>query len=65
MNCIRLAEVMPEDGEIILSLHYQEGLVASPGRVKVERKLDPRQDILFILLRVESPVAHLTLTWQK
>lgn len=62
---IRLADVVPENGEVILSLHYQQGLVAAPARVEVEPCLDPRQDIPFIRLRVAAPVAHLTLHWHR
>jgi hypothetical protein len=67
MSRIRLADVVPnKDGEVLLSLHYQEGLCASPARVEVERdKRDPNQDIPFIRLKVNAPVAHLTLIWQK
>jgi hypothetical protein len=67
LNRIRLAEMVPEDGVVVLSLHYQDGLLASPGRVKVEPELETeaRQDIHFILLRLDAPVAHLTLTWSR
>jgi hypothetical protein len=67
LNRIRLAEVVPEDGVVVLSLHYQDGLIASPSRVKVEREreTEARQDIHFILLRMDAPVAHLTLTWSR
>jgi hypothetical protein len=62
---IALADVEPEDGEVVLSLHFQEGFVASPNRVSVERHLDSRDPIPFIRLRMDAPVAHLTLTWQR
>jgi hypothetical protein len=63
---VRLADVVPENGVIILSLHYQKGLIASPDRVKVEEPgPDPRQDIPLVRLRVDAPVAHLTLVWEK
>jgi hypothetical protein len=62
---IILLDLVPEDGVIVLSLHYQTGLRASPGRVAIERELDPRDAIPFIRLRVREPVARLTLTWQR
>jgi hypothetical protein len=81
LSRVRLADVVPEDGEVVLSLHYQAGLVASPARVKVEPTSGAREDgqdgqvgvgvvlqyedIPFIRLKVSSPVAHLTLVWQK
>jgi hypothetical protein len=64
MSRIRLADVRPEDGVIELSLHFQEGLVASPGRVQI-RRLQKGDNIPFVQLTVEAPVAHLTLVWQK
>ena len=65
LSKICLADVQPEDGVVILSLHFQEGLTASPGRVKVTRPEGELRDIPFVVLHVESPVAHLTLVWQK
>jgi hypothetical protein len=67
LNRIRLAEVVPEDGVVVLSLHYQDGLLALPSRVKVDRdcKAEALQDIHFILLRMDAPVAHLTLSWSR
>ncbi len=60
---IALADVIPEDGKVVLSLHYQAGLRASPSRVQVEREPDPRDPIPFIRLCVPGPVTRLTLTW--
>lgn len=62
---IVLADVIPEDGKIVLSLHYQSGLMASPNRVQIEREPDPFDPIPFIRLRVPDPVAVLTLTWDE
>jgi len=61
---IRLADVTPEDGVVILSLHYQKGLVAAPARVEVEPH-EVGENIPFVRLRVTSPVAHLTLHWKR
>ena len=52
------------NGEVVLSLHYQEGLTASPGRVRVE-KCEDEHPIPLIRLRVDAPVARVTITWQK
>jgi hypothetical protein len=62
---ISLADVIPEDGKIVLSLHYQAGLRASPSRVQIEREPDAQDPIPFIRLRVPGPVTRLTLTWQE
>jgi hypothetical protein len=62
---IALADVVPEDGTIILSMHYQPGLQASPGRVQIEKESDPQDPVPFVRLRVPGPVARITLTWNE
>jgi len=62
---ITVADVVPEDGKVVLSLHYQAGIQASPSRVVVERETDPYDPIPFIRLRVPGPVARVTLTWEE
>jgi hypothetical protein len=63
---ITLADVVPEDGMVVLSLHYQAGLRVSPSRrVQIEKEPDPNDPIPFIRLRLPGPVARLTLTWQE
>jgi hypothetical protein len=62
---VTLAEVVPEDGEVVLSLHYQDGWRARPGWVQVERELDPYDPIPFIRLRMPGPVGRVTLTWDR
>jgi hypothetical protein len=61
---ISLADIVPDNGVVVLSLHYQTGLRASLTRVQVEREPDPIDPIGFIRLRVAGPVARLTLTWE-
>lgn len=60
---IILADVIPSRGLVVLSLHYQTGLVASPGRVEVERELDFRDPIPLIRLRMDEPATRLQLRW--
>jgi hypothetical protein len=62
---IALADVVPEDGRVVLSLHYQAGMRASPSRVQIEREPDARDPIPLIRLRVPGPVARVTLTWDE
>jgi len=62
---ITLANVVPEEGKVVLSLHYQAGIQASPSRVLVERETDPYDPIPLIRLRVPGPVARVTLTWEE
>ena len=61
---ITLADLVPEDGKVLLSLHYQAGIQASPSRVQVEREIDAYDPIPFIRLRLPGPVARVTLTWE-
>jgi hypothetical protein len=62
---VALGEVVPEDGRVVLSLHYQAGMKALPARVQVEREIDPRDPIPFVRLRVPSAVTRVTLTWEN
>jgi hypothetical protein len=61
---IILADVVPENGRVVLSFHYQNGFQASPSRVLVERETDPYDPIPLIRIQVPGPVARLTLTWE-
>jgi hypothetical protein len=61
---ISLADVDPEDGRVVLSLHYQPGLCASPSRVQIEREPDPYDPVPLVRLRMPGPVARVTLTWR-
>ena len=60
---ITLADVVPDNGVIVLSLHYQAGMRALPSRVQIERERYPYDPVDFIRLRVSSPVARVTLMW--
>jgi hypothetical protein len=63
---VALADLIPEDGKVVLSLHYQTGLRASPSRgVVIEKEPDARDPIPFIRLRVAGPISRLTLTWRE
>jgi hypothetical protein len=61
---LALADVDPDEGKVVLSLHYQPGLRASPSRVEIEKEPDPYDPVPFIRLRMPGPVARLTLTWR-
>jgi hypothetical protein len=60
---ITLTDVVPENGTILLSLHYQHGWRVRPGWVRVEREPDPFDPVPFLRLRMPGPVARITLTW--
>ena len=62
---IALAEVEPEDGEVVLSLHFQNGWRISPGFVTMERDLDGDDPIAMMRLKLGGPVARLTLIWEN
>jgi hypothetical protein len=61
-NAILLADVIPEDGQVLLSFHHQAGMRASPTRVQVERAPDPDDPIPFLRLRLTNPVARLKIS---
>jgi len=62
---IALADIVPEDGEIILSMHYQSRMRVSPGYVQIERDIDIEDPIPFIRLRVPGPVARVSIIWDN
>jgi hypothetical protein len=62
---IALVDLVPADGVVVLSLHYQAGMRVSPSRVQIEKESDVSDPIPFIRLRMQNPVARVTLTWQQ
>lgn len=60
---IALADVVPDGDEVVLSLHYQAGLQASPARIQIEREPDPFDPIPLLRLKVPAPTPLITLTW--
>lgn len=63
---IALADLIPnEDGEVVLSLHYQSGWRIAPPYVEMEKAtLDPYDPIPLIRLKLPGPIARVTLVWQ-
>src|SRR5207237_671130 len=62
---ITLKDVEPENGVVVISLHYQAGMRASPGRVQIEREPSGDDPIGFVRLRLAEPAARVTITWQR
>jgi hypothetical protein len=62
---IALADLVPENGKIVLSFHAQPGLEPSSNRVRIEREPDALDPIPFIRLAMTGPVTHLTLAWKN
>ena len=60
---VTLTDVVPENGTVLLSLHYQHGWRVRPGWVQVEREPDAFDPIPFLRLRLPGSVARVTLTW--
>lgn len=62
---IILHNVVPQNGEVVLSMHYQAGMRVSPSRIQIERATSGEDQIGFVRLRlaVEAPVV--TLTWER
>lgn len=59
-----LADVVPEDGKVVLSFHYQSGLRAAPNRVRLEREPDTRDPIPFLRLHLSGPATRVTIRWE-
>jgi hypothetical protein len=60
-----LKDVEPENGVVVISLHYQAGMRATPGRVQIEREPSGDDPIGFVRLRLAEPAARVTITWQR
>jgi hypothetical protein len=65
-----LGEVTPENGEVVLCVHYQAGLRAAPARVRLDDRpwtvqvgFDSLDAIGFVRLRVDEFTPRITLTW--
>jgi hypothetical protein len=53
------------EGQIVLSLHYQEGMRIRPSRVKLEKAVDSQDNIPFVRLRMREPVGTILITWDS
>jgi hypothetical protein len=62
---ITLGNVVPDKGVVLLSLHYQAGMRASPGRVQIEPAKSGDDPIGFVRLRLAVPAARVTLSWER
>jgi hypothetical protein len=62
-NRLAWADVVPDNGVVILSLHYHPGWRVAPYYVALDRAYDADDPVPFVRLRLPGPVARLTLTW--
>jgi hypothetical protein len=66
---ILLADAVPqpvpgEEGQVVLSLHYQAGMRVRPARVRLERAVDSQDSIPFVRLRLTEPAGRVLITWE-
>jgi hypothetical protein len=62
---IVLEDVRPENGQVLLSLHYEAGMHVTPSRVAVQRAQN-KDDVDFVRLLIADPVVtRITITWEK
>jgi hypothetical protein len=62
---LTLKYVEPENGVVVLSLHYQAGMRATPARVQLEREASGEDFIGFVRLRLAERADCVTITWEK
>ncbi len=63
---IALGDATPKGGQVLLSLHYQEGMRVTPSRVQLQRaeSVDDRIDFVRLVIP-DQRVARVTITWDK
>lgn len=68
---ILLADVTPEavpgeeEGQVVLSLHYQAGMRVSPSRVRLEKAVSTHDNVPFVRLRMKESVGCVLITWES
>jgi hypothetical protein len=62
---VALANVVPENGEVIISLHYQSNWRVSPVYVQLEEYVDLDDPRPLLRIRIPGPVHRLTLVWEN
>jgi hypothetical protein len=63
---IVLTDAIPNDqGELVLSLHYQPGMRVSPTIIKIESDKDLFDPIPFVKLKLPGPVSRIVLSWHN
>jgi hypothetical protein len=62
---LALADVIPENGEVLLSLHYQSNWRVAPVYVQVEEYLDPDDPRPLVRIRLPGQVHRLTFVWEN
>jgi hypothetical protein len=62
-NQITLADVQPMDGIVVLSFHHHPQVLPSADRVRIEREPHVYDGIALIRLRMNAPLARLSLRW--
>jgi hypothetical protein len=67
---ILLSDVVPEpvpgeeEGQVLLSLHYQAGMRVSPSRVRLEKAVGTHDNVPFVRLRLKEPAGRVLITWE-
>ena len=61
---IALADITPDRGEVVLSLHHHHGWRISPGFVALEKDIDISDPIPMMRLKLPGHISRLTLTWE-
>jgi hypothetical protein len=62
---ITLQNVVPHQGEVIISLHYHVGMRASLPRVQVELAATGDDPIGFVRLLLAAEAKRVTLSWER
>lgn len=63
-NRITMTDVVPEQGDVVISMHFHESLRVRPGWIQIEREPDAHDPVPLVRLKMVAPAARVTLTWE-
>lgn len=64
-NLLTLVDLVPEQGQVVLSFHHHIGIRPSVDQVTVEKEPQLHDPIPLIRLKVPNSMARLTLRWEE
>ena len=60
---MKLEDLEPQDGQVILSFHYHDRMMVTDHRVRLERTVAADGALPLLQLRLDAPIARVTIHW--